>query len=74
MKIIKGKLKIIKRLQGSINGNPRYLVTVDGIECRTCPDSSLGYAITNYDNKEVSAEVKMHYNNMHIFTVEEVTR
>jgi hypothetical protein len=56
-----GKLEIIERLPNSVNGNPRYLCRIDGWTCRTTPDSSLAYSITNWDGKHVSAIIGSHY-------------
>ena len=56
-----GKLEIIQRLPSSVNGNPRYLVRVDGLTCRTSPDAMLAYGITNDDNTIVTASIGMHY-------------
>ena len=56
-----GTLEIIKRENSSVNGNPRYLVRIDGIACYTAPDSMLGYAITNYDGKIVQATIGTYY-------------
>jgi hypothetical protein len=58
-----GKLQIIKRLPSSRNGNPRYLLKVDGWTCRTSVDSSLGYSVTNFDNKIVEATIGTHFGN-----------
>jgi len=57
----KGTLQILKRLPNSINGNPRYLISIDGFTCKTPVDSSYGYSITNYKDKEVSATIGTHY-------------
>lgn len=52
-----GKLEIIKRLPSSRNGNPRYLLRVDGWTCRTAVDSSLAYVLPNLDGKMVRAHI-----------------
>lgn len=52
-----GILKIIKRLDNSRNQNPRFLVSIDGIEARTVPDASLGYAIQNHEGNFVTARI-----------------
>jgi hypothetical protein len=57
-----GKLEIIKRLASSINGNPRYLISIDGFTCKTPVDSGYGYSVTNYNGKEVIAYIGTHYN------------
>lgn len=65
-----GTLHIIERDNNSgNNGNPRYVVTLDGYTCRTAIDSSLGYSITNYDGKEVSALIGTHYGTVTIENV-----
>jgi len=57
-----GMLKIIKRLDSSYCGNPRYLLSIDGVTCRTAVDSMFGYSVTNHDGKEVIATIGTHYN------------
>ena len=57
----RGNLEVIKRLDSSANGNPRYLLRVDGWTCRTAVDSSHGYSVTNYDGKQVRATIGTHY-------------
>ena len=61
-----GKLELIKRLPSSINGNPRFLVKVDGWTCSTQPDTQLGYSIQNWWNKTVTATIGTHYGNPQI--------
>jgi hypothetical protein len=56
-----GKLEIIKRLPSSFNGNPRYLLRIDGFTCKTSVDSMQAYCVTNYDNKQVIATIGTHY-------------
>ncbi len=60
-KTINGKLNIINRLNGSINGNPRFLVEIDNQYFKTTPDAMLAYAIENHDGKHVRAVVGRHY-------------
>lgn len=67
-----GTLKIIKRLDSSYYGNPRYLLSIDGFTCRTAIDSMLGYSVTNYDGKEVTATIGTHYNNATLDTLKGV--
>lgn len=59
-----GKLEIIERLKSSYNGNPRYLISIDGYHCKTGVDSSYGYCVTNYDGKQVEATMGLHYGTM----------
>jgi hypothetical protein len=56
-----GTLKVIKRLPSSLNGNPRYLLEIDGVTFKTAVDSSYGYAVTNFDGKQVQASIGSHY-------------
>ena len=56
-----GTLEVIKRLPSSINGNPRYLIRVGGVECRTSVDSSHGYGITNHEGQVIKAIIGAHY-------------
>lgn len=56
-----GTLEVIERLPSSTNGNPRYLLRIDGVTCRTAVDSSYGYSITNYEGKQVEATIGAHY-------------
>jgi len=64
-----GKLEIISRLPSSFYGNPRFLLSVDGITCRTAPDAMLGYSVQNFDGREVIATIGMHYGNATINTL-----
>lgn len=65
-----GKLKIQQRMKNSINGNPRYMLTVGDTVMYTAPDSMLAYQITNFDNKQVTVSAGMHYNKLTIQNVE----
>jgi hypothetical protein len=56
-----GTLQIVERCPSSVNGNPRYLVMLDGYTARTPVDSSLGYSITKFDGKAVQAMIGTHY-------------
>jgi hypothetical protein len=67
-----GELEIIKRMKNSYNGNPRYLVRINGRHYRTKPDSMLGYSVTNYSNKQVCATVGLHYGVHSIETVKAI--
>lgn len=56
-----GIITDIKRLESSKNGNPRFEFTIDGYRVRTTPDSSYGYSIQNYENKEITVTLGLHY-------------
>jgi hypothetical protein len=61
MTVHTGTLQVIQREPSSYNGNPRYLVQLDGYTAKTAVDSSLGYSITNFDGREVKADIGLHY-------------
>lgn len=65
----RGILEIIKRLPSSSNGNPRYLIRVDGWTCRTGVDSNIGYKVSNFDGKQVIATIGTHYGVATLYTV-----
>jgi hypothetical protein len=73
-----GILNTVKRLEYSVNGNPRFLIAITDYNkqdvniARTLPDSMEGYSISNYENKLVSCEIGMHRNNFHIQNIKEV--
>lgn len=55
-----GKLSIIERLQNSYIGNPRYLISVGDVVCKTGVDSIHGYSISNYEGCVVTAKIGTH--------------
>jgi len=52
-----GKFEIIRREKNSLSGNPRWLCRVDGWTCYTAPNAQLGYTASNYDGKQVEADL-----------------
>lgn len=52
-----GKLELVQRLPSSRNGNPRYLLRLDGWTCRTPVDSSLGYKVQNLFGETVKGSI-----------------
>ena len=58
MEKITGVLNVIKKLPLSRMGNPKYRVEINGDIFETVNNAMLGYAITNYDNKNVVAQVR----------------
>lgn len=63
-----GKLKIQQRMKNSINGNPRYMLTVGDTVMYTAPDSMLAYSLPNFDNKQVSVNAGMYRGKLTIET------
>lgn len=68
-----GVLKLIKRLDSSYFGNPRFLLSVGGFECITAVDAMLGYGVQNYDGREVNATIGTHYGKATLNTCEIAT-
>lgn len=64
-----GKLEIVKRLTNSVNGNPRYRVSIGGVACVTKVDSMLGYTVENFKGEWVNATIGLHYNSATLNTV-----
>jgi hypothetical protein len=64
-----GLLVVVQRQASSRNGNPRYLVMLDGHAASTMTDCSLGYSITNFDGKQVTADIGTHYGTISIANV-----
>jgi hypothetical protein len=48
---VNGTLKVLKRLNSSVNGNPRFLVMIDDVVITTKSDYSYCYNIENLKNK-----------------------
>lgn len=58
---VTGKLSITEKMKNSTMGNPRYQFVIVGeagevTSLYTGVDSSYGYSITNYNDKNVSVE------------------
>ena len=58
MEKITGTLNVIKKFPLSKMGNPHYVVSINNKIFETKPNASLGYWITNFDNKKVIASFK----------------
>jgi len=54
---IKGKLRVIKKLNNSRDGNPRYKFSIGCFKFKTPPNDGLAYEITNHDGYDVTATV-----------------
>ena len=57
-KQVYGILNVIKKMPLSKMGNPKYRVEINNEIFETVNNAMLGYAITNYDNKNVVAQVR----------------
>ena len=55
MEKIIGILNVVKKFPLSTMGNPRYKVQINNKIFETKSNASLGYSITNYDNRKVVA-------------------
>ena len=69
---ITGTLEIIKRLPSSYFGNPRYLLSVGGVECCTSVNAMLAYSITNHEGKQVEALIGLYRGKSTIETVKAI--
>lgn len=56
-----GTLTLTSCLPQSRNGNPRYALTINGVSCRTAPDSNLGFKVRSLDGKRVEAQIGTYY-------------
>ena len=56
-----GILEIVKRMDNSVNGNPRFMLRCDGWTFCTQPDSGIAYEIENYVGKMVTVHIGTHY-------------
>ncbi len=64
-----GTLKVIERLGSSVNGNPRFKISIDGYIAVTTPDSSLGYSVQNYDGKHCEVILGTHYGKLSVESI-----
>ena len=76
-----GKIRLIERLKNSRNGNPQFILGVFeypekglGWTFRTPKDSSLGYTIQNYIDRDVDVTVTLgtHYGSCTLNSIEGV--
>lgn len=67
-----GKLSIVERLQNSYNGNPRYLISVGDVVCKTGVDSMHGYSIGNYEGCTVAAKIGTHRGVLSLCSIEKI--
>ena len=52
-KTVMGILNVIKKMPLSKMGNPKYRVEINNEIFETRTNASLGYSVTNFDNKKV---------------------
>lgn len=79
IKTYTGNITATRRMKSSVNGNPRYAVSMhtdDGkhITFCTATDCSFGYQITNYDREgiRVRVEVGSHYRVQTLNDIEQI--
>ena len=56
-KQVYGILNVIKKMPLSKMGNPKYRVEINNEIFETRTNASIGYSVTNFDNKKVIATV-----------------
>lgn len=66
-----GTLKVVERLNNSVNGNPRFRCYVNGVSFTTKPDSAYAYDIQNLEGKQVTVTVGTHYGTCQLNSIEE---
>ena len=64
-----GKLKLVKRMNNSIMGNPQFMLECDGYKFRTQANSSIAYAIEHYFDKQVIVSIGVHRNCLTLNTI-----
>ena len=78
---IEGRLTVIERMKSSKYGNPKYKILISTRNSLGFPinevfvtdtNASLGYSITNHDNKLVKAEVRYRNADNHILKVSDL--
>jgi hypothetical protein len=67
-----GHLEVLQRLPSSAAGNPRYLIAVNGVSCRTAVDAAVAYEMTNLDGHRVEATIGTHYGVATLNTIKRV--
>ena len=67
-----GTLAIVKRLSNSRNGNPRFMVEVDGQAFYTAVDSMHGYSVKNFEGKQVEVTIGTHYGKPTLNTIKTI--
>lgn len=71
-----GKIQIVKRLNNSVNGNPRFLIELEDLEhyetVETKSDASYCYNIENLSNKKCDCEVMYYFTNKGTAKIESI--
>jgi len=72
-----GKLVILERLKNSNFRSPKFKCAVldkagNGISFETATNSSDGFSISNYDNKNVIVEIGTYYNKPTLHSIKEL--
>ena len=66
-----GTLEKLKRMDSSVNGNPRFSFTIDGYTAVTRVDSDDGYGIQNMEGSNCVAELGTHYGRLTLHSIQE---
>ena len=56
-----GILKLVERMNSSVNGNPRYKLSINDVLFYTTPDSMHGYGIPNHFDRPITVTIGVHY-------------
>ena len=66
-----GTVEKVKRLDSSVNGNPRFSFTIDGYTAVTGVDATHGYEIQNFEGKNCVAYLGSHYGKLTLNSITE---
>lgn len=67
---VTGNLTILRNEKNSSMGNPRYLAMIGGTVCYTRPNAMLGYGLSNYEGKIITANLSMYRGKLCIDNIE----
>ena len=67
-----GTVERLKRMDSSVNGNPRFSFTIDGYDVVTGVDAMQGYCIQNFEGKSCVAELGTHRGRLTLNSIEEI--
>tara|TARA_R110000787_G_C13197339_1_gene423666 strand:+ start:57 stop:290 length:234 start_codon:yes stop_codon:yes gene_type:complete len=67
-----GTVERLKRMDSSLNGNPRFSFTIDGYDVATGVDFMQGYEIQNFEGKNCVAELGTHRGRLTLNSIREI--
>ena len=70
MRNLKGTVSNVRYYDTSTMGNNRYTFEIEGVTVFTGVNCMYGYAIRNYEGKEITAQVKVLRNKLTLINIE----